>query len=111
MLPHHMRADARSGHRRGRPDVRAGSDRALVAVARHFALERPAARAHAAHGQSPRPPPVRGVEREKIAAHAAASSASASVAVERGRGQLGGRGGRGRGGRGSGRLSKADVYG
>ena len=52
-----------------------------------------------------------GVEREKMAAHAAASSAPASVAVERGRGQLGGRGGRGRGGRGSGRLSKADVYG
>jgi hypothetical protein len=50
------------------------------------------------------------VEREKMAAHVAASSAPASVAVERGRGQLGGRG-RGRGGRGSGRLSKADVYG
>ena len=50
------------------------------------------------------------VEREKLAAHVTASSAPALVAVERGRGQLGGRG-RGRGGRGSGRLSKADVYG
>ena len=50
------------------------------------------------------------VEREKLAAHVTASSAPALVAVERGRGQFGGRG-RGRGGRGSGRLSKADVYG